>query len=319
MFKNSISTVVKNQLKSVSSLLDQDYTIDQLIEYLTFNTQVNLFVSGVGKSGHIGRKIASTLVSTGTRSFFIHPTEALHGDLGMIQQNDAILLISNSGESEEILLLIEKLKKRKIKTVAITGNKASTLASNTDYQLYYTIERESCPLNLAPMDSCTCQLIIGDCLAHNLMVNKKFDNKNFAINHPGGSLGKKLLSKASDLIDQEKLSIIDVSQLDLIINFETVVVSLSKYKSGLVIIYGENQNIGVFTSGDLQRLIKKNHKNVFDLNIYNFINFQPTTIDSNATYDEVLAVFNLNQINNLIVVDKMSNKAIGIINKNKIK
>lgn len=192
--------VFATEARTISDLgakLNADF--EKSIE-LILHTKGRLVVSGMGKSGHIGAKIAATLASTGTPSFFMHPAEALHGDLGMLTNDDTLLAISNSGESEEILKIIPAIKKRDIKLIAMSGNLNSTLAKQADFVLDISVQKEACPLQLAPMSSTTATLAMGDAIAACLMKERNFKPENFALFHPGGSLGKKLLTKVSDVM-----------------------------------------------------------------------------------------------------------------------
>lgn len=192
MIKEEIVKVLNIESTAISKLSEN---IDDRFEdavNLIMECSGKVVISGVGKSGHIGKKIAATFASTGTPSFFVHSTEGVHGDLGMIEKNDLVILISNSGETQEVLNLIPTLKKIGVKSLAITSNNESTLAKNVDVQLIYSYEKEADSLNLAPSTSSTLTLVIGDALALTVSKLKKFTNDDFYLYHPGGSLGKKL-------------------------------------------------------------------------------------------------------------------------------
>ena len=208
-FKSFIN-VFDDEIKSVKNVISnfsQD-NINKIIDEILHNSG-RLIVSGIGKSGLIGKKIAATLASTGTRSFFIHSTEAYHGDLGMINQNDILLLISYSGESDDVLKVLSFCNENEIKTISVTGNKNSTLAKNSNYFINSNIISEACHLDLAPTSSTTATLIIGDAIAVTLMKAKKFNEADFAKYHPGGKIGKRLLTKVKDVMKTDKLPILN--------------------------------------------------------------------------------------------------------------
>ena len=207
--QNDIITIAKKVFKiqskeilNLSNLLTNDF--ENAVKSV-FNTKGKFIICGMGKSGIIGKKIAATLASTGTPSFFLHPGEAYHGDLGMIEKEDILLLISNSGETDEVLKLIPFLKSQGNITISMSGNPKSTLGINTDYHLNIAIEKEACPLSLAPMSSTTTTLVMGDAIAVALMKLRDFKDEHFAKFHPGGSLGRRLLSTVSSVMKKENL------------------------------------------------------------------------------------------------------------------
>ncbi|MDE5591739.1 MAG: KpsF/GutQ family sugar-phosphate isomerase [Helicobacter sp.] len=210
----------------------------------------HLVITGVGKSGHIGAKIAATLASTGTPSFFIHPTEALHGDLGMLRQEDALLAISNSGESEEILRLIPVIKKRKIPLIVMSGKDKSTLVKEGDYFLNIFIQQEACPLQLAPTSSTTATLAMGDAIAVALMRARGFKVEDFALFHPGGSLGRKLLTRVSDVMVDKNLPIVSLET-----SFKDVINEMTSKKLGVCLVLEGEKLEGIITDGDLRRVM----------------------------------------------------------------
>jgi len=237
-------------LQHVAGLLDEQFT--QAVEAI-LNTKGKLVVIGIGKSGHIGRKIAATLSSTGTPSFFLHPGEAFHGDLGMVGVNDIITLISYSGETEEVLKIIPFLKWNKNQIISITGNPNSTIAKNSDFHLNISITREACPLALAPTSSTTATLVMGDALAIALMESRQFQEEDFARFHPGGRLGHKLLAKVKDMMRTDNLPYISRDA-----SFTELLLSMSEGRLGMVIVGNENSFEGIVTDGDLRRALLKN-------------------------------------------------------------
>lgn len=233
-------------------------------------------VCGMGKSGHIGRKIAATLASTGTPSFFLHPSEAFHGDLGMIGESDILLLISYSGETEEVLRLLPFLKSQGNTLIAITGRPASSLARHAHYHLHVAVSEEACPLSLAPTSSTTATLVMGDALAVALMEARGFQPEDFARFHPGGALGRKLLAKVKDYARYNNLPFI---QQDA--NAREVIYRLAEGRLGLVMVRHDSGKIGIITDGDFRRSLAAIDR-LDDLKISEIVNYQPITIDENA-------------------------------------
>lgn len=210
-------------------------------------------VTGIGKSGLIGKKIAATLASTGTPSFFMHPTEAFHGDLGMVGSEDVVIMISYSGEVDEVLKLIPFLKWNKNKTIGITGNPLSTIAKNCTHHLNVNITKEACPLELAPTSSTTATLVMGDALAVALMEARNFQQEDFARFHPGGSLGRKLLVKVKDTMRTDNLPFINKEA-----QFTELLMRMSEGRLGMVIVGSTNYAEGIVTDGDLRRALLRN-------------------------------------------------------------
>lgn len=257
-------------LQYVAGLIDNEFP--KVIDIILKSTG-KLVVIGIGKSGLIGKKIAATLASTGTPSFFLHPGEAFHGDLGMVSSNDVVLLISYSGETDEVLKLIPYLKWNKNVMIGITGNPSSTVAKNCSYHLNIKVEREACPLELAPTSSTTAALVMGDALAIALMESRNFQQHDFARFHPGGSLGRKLLVKVKDLMRTDKLPFIneEASFMDLLLR-------MSEGRLGMVMV-GESSRIkGVVTDGDLRRALLK-HPDTSTLTIAEIMTVNPVIID----------------------------------------
>ena len=237
-------------LKEVANSIGDDFTaaVNAILE-----SKGKLIVAGVGKSGLIGRKIAATLASTGTPSFFLHPGEAFHGDLGMVEHSDLVILISYSGETDEVLKIIPFLKWNNNKIISITGNPNSTIAKNSDYHLNVCVTREACPLELAPTSSTTVTLVMGDALAIALMEARQFQHEDFARFHPGGSLGRKLLVKVKDLMRKDSLPFIDKNA-----SFTEMLLCMSEGKLGMVIVGSADRVEGIVTDGDLRRALVRN-------------------------------------------------------------
>jgi len=214
------------------------------------NASGHIVICGMGKSGLVGRKISSTLASTGTPSIFLHPAEAIHGDLGKVQANALILLISYSGETGEILALIPALKRLNVTIIALTGEKKSTLAENASIILDMSVDREACPLNLAPTTSTMITMVLGDALAVSLMELKNFKQEDFALTHPGGSLGKRLLSNVEDEMKRKNLPFV-LKDLDI----QNVLIKMTEGRLGLAIVGSKEHLDGIITDGDIRRAL----------------------------------------------------------------
>ncbi|MEO8884724.1 MAG: KpsF/GutQ family sugar-phosphate isomerase, partial [Mucilaginibacter sp.] len=232
-------------LQQVAALIDDAFTV--VVNAILAN-KGKVIVIGIGKSGLIGKKIAATFSSTGTPSFFLHPGDAFHGDLGIVGANDPVLLISYSGETDEVLRVIPFLKWNKNLIISITGNTNSTIAKNSDHHLNINITREACPLALAPTSSTTATLVMGDALAIALMETRQFQEEDFARFHPGGSLGRKLLTRVKDLMRVDNLPFIPIDA-----SFTDVLLRMSEGKLGMVIIGDKGRVDGIITDGDLRR------------------------------------------------------------------
>ncbi|TLD80347.1 KpsF/GutQ family sugar-phosphate isomerase [Helicobacter sp. MIT 11-5569] len=262
-----------------------------------------LIVSGMGKSGHIGAKIAATLASTGTPSFFLHPAEALHGDLGMLREEDALLAISNSGESEEILRLIPSIKARKIPLIALSGRKDSTLARESDYFLNIKVQKEACPLQLAPTSSTTATLAMGDAISIALMRAREFKPEDFALFHPGGSLGRKLLTRVKDIMVSENLPIVTPDT-----SFKALIAEMTSKKLGMCLVCEKTELLGIITDGDLRRALNADKFNAIAKEI---MTENPKMIDKNAMATEAESLMIEHKIKELVVMD--NNRYVGIV------
>ena len=235
------------------------------------NTSTHIIVCGMGKSGLVGRKISSTLASTGTPSIFLHPAEAIHGDLGKVQKKSVVLLISYSGETGEIIALIPALKRLDVNIIALTGVKNSTLANKSDIVLDTSVDREACPLNLAPTTSTMITMVLGDALAVSLMELKNFKQEDFALTHPGGSLGRRLLSSVKDEMKQNNLPFIDQNSI-----VQDVLVKMTEGRLGLALVGTKEELKGVITDGDIRRALIDN-KNFAELKAKDLMNTNPLT------------------------------------------
>jgi len=282
----------------LNSINNLDDNFNKAVE-LIYKTKGKLIITGVGKSGLIGAKIAATMSSTGTSSFFLHPTEAMHGDLGMIDKNDIILAISYSGESEELIQILPHIKRFDIPLIAMTSDKNSTLAKNADIFLNIKVNKEACPLNAAPTSSTTLTLALGDALAIALMKKRNFKKEDFASFHPGGSLGKKLFIKAKDLLKTDNLPII---YKDTLLKEAIIIMSEGRLGSG-IIVDKEDKVIGVISDGDLRRYLLKGDVNL-DIKAMNIATKNPKYItDENILAVDALKIIEDNKIQILLVVD----------------
>ena len=254
--------------------------IDRAVE-IAYNTKGKLIVTGVGKSGLIGSKIAATLASTGTPSFFLHPTEALHGDLGMITKDDSVLAISYSGESEELIKILPHIKRFDVALIAMTGRKDSTLARYADVTLNIHVNKEACPLNVAPTSSTTLTLAMGDALAVCLMKKRNFTKEDFASFHPGGSLGKKLFVKVKDLMKKDFPIVNDN------VSLKEAIIAMTEGKLGHVLFMNNNKVKAILSDGDLRRAMMSED---FDLNknALSFATLNPKTIKEDMLASDAL-------------------------------
>ncbi|EOH7212937.1 SIS domain-containing protein [Campylobacter jejuni] len=295
--------------KEAQAILDLATNLDENFNQavnLMLNTKGRCIVSGMGKSGHIGAKIAATLASTGTPSFFIHPGEALHGDLGMLTSEDVLIAISNSGETEEILKIIPAIKKREIPLIVMCGKKNSTLVKQGDIFLNIAVEKEACPLQLAPMSSTTATLVMGDALAAALMKVRNFKPDDFALFHPGGSLGRKLLTKVKDLMVSSNLPIVHPDT-----EFNDLVDVMTSGKLGLCVVLENEKLVGIITDGDLRRALKASDKPRFDFKAKEIMSINPKVVDADAMASEAEGIMLKHKIKEIIVGKE--EKVVGII------
>ena len=271
------------------------------------NTTGKVVIMGMGKSGHIGNKIAATFASTGTPSFFVHPAEAGHGDLGMVETGDSIIYISYSGTANEITNLIPTIKRLNIKTIAITGNQDSEISKQSDVWLDASVEAEACPHNLAPTTSTTVALALGDALAMAVLQDKGFSPNDFARSHPSGALGRRLLTSVADIMQSgDNLPIINHN-----ISLLQALAIMSKKKLGMLVITdNDNKLLGIFTDGDLRRVIAKYDVN--NINIFDVMIKKPKFILANKPAVAALTIMEESNINSLPVVAK--DKVVGAIN-----
>ena len=264
-------------------------------------------VSGIGKSGHIGKKIAATLASTGTPAFFVHPAEALHGDLGMISKDDVVLALSYSGETDEILKIVPFIHSNGNKLVSMTGNPESALAKNSDIHLDVSVEEEACILHLAPTTSTTAQIAMGDALAVSLMQMRGFTSVDFARLHPGGSLGRRLLMTVGNVMRSHDLPVVapDCSATDMIH-------AISKGGLGLIIICDGERIEGIVTDGDVRRAMERRRAEFFNIKAADIATPNPKTISADKKLIEAEKMMTRNKVTSLLVTDD-AGKLQGVI------
>ena len=284
--------------------LDDNFTkaIDLII-----NSTGKLIVTGVEKSGHIGAKIASTLASTGPPSFFVNPLDAFHGDLGMFTAGDVVLAISNSGQTDELLRFIPLLTDRNIPIISMSGNPASLLAKYSTCHLNVAVSKEACPLNLAPTSSTTATLAMGDAIACALMTVRKFKASDFAQFHPGGSLGRRLLSRVKDYMRTSDLPIVTRES-----KISDVLMQISLAKMGIAVVVEDEQILGAVTDGDIRRAMQRNQEQFFALTVEDIMSRTPKTILETAKLSQAETIMRKHNIHSLVVVNS-DGKLVGVI------
>jgi len=272
------------------------------------NCTGRVIVTGMGKSGLIGRKIAATLTSTGTAAVFLHPAEGMHGDLGIVQRDDCILAISKSGETDEFFLLLPIFKRLGVPIIAITGNVQSPLAQKSDVILDVSVREEACPNNLVPTSSTTASLVMGDALAVALLLRRGFSQDDFAFLHPGGNLGKKLILKVADVMHTGSEVPIVTEKTNL---KETILQMTSKRLGVTTVVGGKGQLTGIITDGDLRRLVERTNK-IFSLSARDAMTVRPKTISQDALAAEAVNTMEKYSITSLVITDG-ENKPMGIV------
>ena len=299
--------ILKSEADAIYHLMDNlDSSFQKAVD-LIMNCKGRLLIFGIGKSGHIGKKMAATFASTGQPSFFIHPTEAIHGDLGMVVKGDVGLLISNSGNSEELLEIIPALKRVGIPIIAMTSTRKSKLASFSDVILDTLVTKEACPLNLAPTTSTTVSLAYGDAIAMTLLQLRGIKEEEFALNHPGGSLGKRLLVKVCDIMRTDNIPINHYND-----SFKDVLKTVSHYGLGTTCIVDDNQQLlGIITDGDIRRLFER-YDRVSNIKVRDIYTKDPKTISENILAMEAIKIMEDNKITSLVVVNE-GKRIIGLL------
>ena len=300
---------IKDEAQAVLNLIPQmDEDFDRAVE-LILSCKGKLIVTGVGKSGHIGAKIAATLASTGTPSFFINPLDVYHGDLGVMSKGDVVLAISNSGQTDELLRFIPMVLHMQIPIIGMSGNPQSLLAKYSTCHLNASVEKEACPLNLAPTSSTTAALVMGDALAVALMEKRNFQPQDFAQFHPGGELGKRLLTTAQDVMITEHLPILSSDM-----HLGEAIILVSKGKLGLGVAVKDSQIEGLITDGDIRRAMEKWQAEFFNRTVADIMTRTPKTVGPQTKISEIQRIMNKNKIHNVLVVDD-ANHLLGIVDR----
>jgi arabinose-5-phosphate isomerase len=304
ILKTGLETIEK-ELLAVSGLkksIDKDFA--RTVELICSSTG-RVIITGIGKSANIATKIVSTLNSTGTPSIFMHAADAIHGDLGIIRQDDIIICLSKSGETPEIKVLVPILKSRKNTLIAIVGNLDSYLAKQADFIINSSVEKEACPINMAPTASTTAQLVMGDALAMAVLECKGFTAEDFAKYHPGGALGKKMYLKVSDLYIRNEAPRVDIDT-----DIREVIMEISSKRLGATIVLNGEELVGIITDGDLRRMLEK-YKSIEGVVARDIMSANPKTIPSDSLVVNALDLMRKNNITQLAV--KESGKYVGVV------
>ncbi|WP_100077472.1 KpsF/GutQ family sugar-phosphate isomerase [Chryseobacterium camelliae] len=313
MEKDGIISIAKNtldieisELQKLKNRLDDEFV--KAVDIIR-SAQGKLIIVGIGKSAHVANKIVATLNSTGTPSQFLHASEAIHGDLGVIQKSDVVLCISNSGNSPEIINLLPYLKNYSSALIGMTGNRNSKLAEFSEVILDTHVDTEACPNQLAPTSSTTLQMALGDALAIVLMELNGFKAHDFAKFHPGGSLGKNLLARVSDFLSSQKPQVAETASI------RDVIISISGSRHGITVVTREDEIIGVITDGDLRRMLMKG-EDLSTITAREIMSQNPKTIEKDALAREALRILKDNNIGQLVVTE--NGKYFGIIDLHKL-
>jgi arabinose-5-phosphate isomerase len=306
--KESILSLAKKTIESESQAIAKlaDLLTDDFVQtvQIIYQSKGRLVVTGIGKSAIIAQKIVATLNSTGTPSLFLHASEAIHGDLGMVQPQDVVICISKSGNSPEIKVLVPILNKFGNTLIAMTGNLTSFLAKNANFVLDTTVDTEACPNNLAPTNSTTAQLVMGDCLAVCLMEMRDFKSEDFAKYHPGGALGKKLLLRVKDLLDETRKPSVAPNT-----DIRSTIFEISEKRLGVTAVEEADKIIGIITDGDIRRMLSKTDS-IAGITAKDIMTVHPKMIASNAMVVDALNIMEDFSITQLIVADEGSYKGV---------
>lgn len=304
---NIASQCLRDEAQAV---LDQIPLLDDNFERavkLILDCKGKLIVTGVGKSGHIGAKMAATLSSTGTPSFYLNPLDAYHGDLGVVGNDDIILALSNSGQTDELLRLLPYFQEKKIPVISMSGNPESLLAKNTDVHITVTVRSEASPLGLAPTTSTTAALAVGDALACALMLARDFKVQDFARFHPGGSLGKRLLTTARDVMHKEDLPVVP-PEMEL----GKAIIRVSQGRLGLCVVVVNDEVVGIITDGDVRRAMESSQNRFFSLTVNDIMTKKPKVVTPETKISTIDNILQKNKIHAVLVVDD-KNRLVGIV------
>ena len=300
---------LKDEAQAVLDLIPKlDDNFDQAVE-LILGCQGKVIVTGVGKSGHIGAKVAATLASTGTPSFFVNPLDVYHGDLGVMAKGDVCIAISNSGQTDELLRFIPMVLHMEIPIIGMSGNPQSLLAKYSTCHLNVSVSKEACPLNLAPTSSTTATLAMGDALAVALMERRHFQPQDFAQFHPGGSLGKRLLTTAQDVMLTDNLPTLTEDM-----HLGEAIIHVSKGKLGLGVAIRDERIVGLITDGDIRRAMEKWQAEFFDRTVGDIMTRKPKTVGPEAKISEIQKMMNKYKIHNVLVADD-EGRLLGVVDR----
>ena len=304
---NIASQCLRDEAQAV---LDQIPLLDDNFERavkLILDCKGKLIVTGVGKSGHIGAKMAATLSSTGTPSFYLNPLDAYHGDLGVVGNDDIILALSNSGQTDELLRLLPYFQEKKIPVISMSGNPESLLVKNTDVHITVTVRSEASPLGLAPTTSTTAALAVGDALACALMLARDFKVQDFARFHPGGSLGKRLLTTARDVMHKEDLPVVP-PEMEL----GKAIIRVSQGRLGLCVVVVNDEVVGIITDGDVRRAMESSQNRFFSLTVNDIMTKNPKVVTPETKISTIDNILQKNKIHAVLIVDD-KNRLVGIV------
>jgi len=297
----------KDEAAAVLGLIEKlDEKFEQAVE-LMYDCKGKIIVTGVGKSGHIGAKIAATLSSTGTPSFFINPLDVFHGDLGVMTSDDVVLAISNSGQTDELLRFIPMVLHMHIPIIGMSGHPDSLLAKYSTCHLNVGVAKEACPLNLAPTSSTMAQLAMGDALAIALIEKRNFQPRDFAQFHPGGELGKRLLTTAQDVMFKEDLPVLPPEM-----HLGEAIILVSKGKLGLGIAVVDDKIVGLITDGDIRRAMEKWQAEFFDHTVSDIMTRTPKTVKADTKITEIQRIMNKYKVHSVLVIDG-DNHLLGVV------
>ena len=298
---------IEDEAQALLDLIPKlDENFDEAVEMI-FHCHGKVIVTGVGKSGHIGAKIAATLSSTGTPSFFINPLDVYHGDLGVMTKDDIVLAISNSGQTDELLRFLPMVLHMQIPIVAMSGNPRSLLAKYATCHLNVSVSKEACPMNLAPTSSTTATLAMGDALAVALMEKRNFQPKDFAQFHPGGELGKRLLTTAQDVMISDHLPVITPEM-----NLGDAIIAVSQGKLGLGVAERDGVIAGLITDGDIRRAMERWKAESFNKTVADIMTVHPKTVSPHAKISDIQQIMNRHKVHSVLVVDE-ENHLLGVV------
>lgn len=298
---------LEDEAQALLELIPQlDENFDKAVNMI-YNCKGKIIVTGVGKSGHIGAKIAATLSSTGTPAFFINPLDVFHGDLGVMTSDDIVLALSNSGQTDELLRFIPMVLHMNIPIISMTGNEDSLLAKYSNAHIKVWVKKEACPLNLAPTSSTTAALAMGDALAVALMEVRHFEPRDFAQFHPGGELGKRLLTTAEDVMISHDLPVIDKNM-----NLGDAIILVSKGKLGLGVSTENDKVIGLITDGDIRRAMEKWREKFFDKKVKDIMTTTPKSVLPSTKITEIQRIMHQYKVHTVLVVNE-ENKLLGVV------